>query len=356
MRILDRYIYTKTTIYFLIIFPSFTIISGLIELVELLRKVKEIDLKLIFLYIISKTPENSYYIVPVSLLVAVFVVILDMKKSREIYPILTSGISINYLNLRFLLFSLLITALQLINLELIMPRSTPLSESIYLKLKNTPEDTQKTIVYNVWLKLKENSFLYFDVYDFFNKTGKGLILLEFDRELRPTRRVEAELFGIDGKTIKMENSKSITINSMSDIKIVKSHGRSIIQIEIEEKEIYRLVKSKKPISLTDVYKVAYLAKKYGYGSSYFLSKFFQKLATLFSPVVLLMFAVSFFWEKEYYKIGIGFISIVAYWYGTALITAITEGGKLPYISIFVIDFVFMLVGYLKIRSLKYIYT
>lgn len=353
MKILDRYIYTKTTLYFLIILPSFTLVSGFIELIELLRKVKDVDLKLITLYILLKMPENSYYIVPISLLVATFIVILDLKRSREIYPILTNGIPINYLNSKFLLLSIAITFLQLVNLELVMPKTVPAYESIYLKLKNGLEENPKVIAYNLWLRLKENSFLYFDIYDFSSKTGKGLLLIEFDDELKPIKRVEAKSFSLEGKTLTLENSRLIEINSMSEININEFKETRKMDITISAKDIYRLAKSKKPVSLTDIYKVATLAKKYGYESSYLWSKLFQKLATLISPLVLTLFSISFFWEREYYKVSIGFLSIIVYWYGTALITTISEGGKIPYISIFSVDFVFLLVGYIRLKKTGY---
>lgn len=83
MKILDKYIYKKTLMYFLIVFPSFAIISGLVELIEILRKVKDIDIWLITIYILSKIPENSYYIIPASVLVSVFIVIMELKKVKK---------------------------------------------------------------------------------------------------------------------------------------------------------------------------------------------------------------------------------------------------------------------------------
>lgn len=88
MKILDRYIYEKLTVYFLIVFPAFSLVSVLVELIEILRKAKVQDFNLILIYILAKLPENFYYIVPISLIISAFVVANEIIKSREIYPIL----------------------------------------------------------------------------------------------------------------------------------------------------------------------------------------------------------------------------------------------------------------------------
>lgn len=350
MKILDRYIYTKLAIYFLILFPSFSIISGFIELIEILRKVKEPEVKLIFIYILSKLPENSYYILPVSLLVSVFIVILDLKKSREIYPILTNGISIWYINLRFIIASILVSFIQFINLQAVMPVTVQISQQTYQKLKNQREEQQKTIAYNVWLKLSENIFTYFEVYDSASKSGKGLILTQFDENLKPIKRFEAQEFLIKNNSFILKNYKKIEINSLNDVKIEVSINQTQIDTKLSEKDLNNLIKQKKPVSLTQVYKVAQIAKKYGYEPSYYMTKFFQKVATVISPFVLLTFALSFFWQKEYYKIFTGFISILIYWYGIAVISSISETGKITYFSIFGVDIIFLMIGILLLAK------
>lgn len=350
MKILDRYIYTKLSVYLLIIFPSFSIISEFVELIELFRKVKNPEPNLMLTYIVSKLPENSYYILPVSLLVSVFIVIVDLKKSREIYPILTSGISVWYINSRFIIASVVVSILQIINIQTIMPHTVKLSQQTYQRLKNQQEEEQKTLAYNLWLKISHNTFLYFDVYDSSSKSGKGLIITQFDDSLKPVKRVEAKEFNIKDGKVTLRDYKKIEINSLNDVKIETSQNQTEVQTKIDENELTRLIIQKKPVSLTQVYKVAQIAKKYGYEPSYYWTKFFQKATTVISPFVLLVFAVNFFWQKEYYRIFIGFISILVYWYSIAVISSITESGKIPYLFIPAVDFVFLMVGIFLLRK------
>lgn len=352
MKILDRYIFGKILSYFLIIFPSFSVISGFIELIEILRKVKDVEALLTVKYIASKIPENSYYIIPTSTLIAIFIVITELKKSREIYPILSNGISLTYLNLKFIIFSIVVCFIQFIDIQIIMPKTIPLTQEIYLKLKNVPLETQKTIAHNAWLKLAENKFIYFEVYDTASKTGKNLLLLEFDKDLKPLTRIESREFKLINNLLYIKNYRLISIKSLDKVDIQMAEGTREIKIDIDSKEIERLVKEKKPVSLTDIYKVAMIAKKYGYETSYYWSKLFQKIATTISPFVLVLFSLTFFWKNDYYKIFIGFLSIVVYWYGISVVTSISEAGKIPYISPLIVDLVFMIVSIVMLKKSK----
>lgn len=353
MKILDRYIYTKLALYFLIIFPSFSIISGFVELVEILRKVKDPKPDLMVIYVLSKIPENAYYILPISLLIAVFMFIVDIRRSREIYSILTGGISIHYINSRLIIASLVVFLLQLTNLQTVMPKTVQLSQEVYQKLKNQNEQPQKTIVYNMWLKISDNIFIYFDVYDSASKSGRGFILAEFDNELKPVKRLEAKEFYLkNGGIILLKDYKKIEIRSIKDVNIETSNTATEVKIKLNHEDLSKLIFQKKPVSITQIYKVAKIASRYGYEPSYYWSRLTQKIATVISPLVLLVFALNFFWYRDYYRISVGFLSVLVYWYGIAILTSIAETGKVPFFVIPVVDVLFLIAGVYFLTKLK----
>ncbi|MEZ0322776.1 MAG: LptF/LptG family permease [Hydrogenothermaceae bacterium] len=351
MKILHRYIFKKTLDYFFVLFPAFTITSILVESIEIFRKVKIMSFELISLYLISKIPENAYYIIPLSILVSTFLVIKDIKKNREIYPIFLNGISPTYLSTIFIIISGLITILQIINLEYIMPKTVPLSQNFYLKLKDIKEENQKTVTYNLWLKVKENSFLYLDFLDFQTKTGKGLIYLEFDKELKPIKEIELEEFKIENNRIYGEKGKYVSVPALDSIKIEDINKYTDISINIDEDELKKLIKQKKPVSILEFYKIAKISQKYGYESSYFWSKFMQKVATVISPLILVIFAISFFWKSSYRYIFIGFLGVLFYWYSIAILSSIAEAGNIRYEFIASIDVIFAVIGFLSLRRI-----
>ncbi|MCX7760936.1 MAG: LptF/LptG family permease [Hydrogenothermaceae bacterium] len=352
MKILQRYILTKTLAYFFVLLPAFTITSILIESIEIFRKVKVINFELISLYLISKIPENAYYIIPLSILVSIFLVIKDIKKNREIYPILLNGISLLYLSFIFIMISGLITIIQIFNSEYIMPKTVPLSQNFYLKLKDVKEESQKTVAYSIWLRVKENSFLYFDFLDFRTKTGKGLIYLEFDKDLKPIKELELEEFKIEGNRIYGEKGKFVSIPSLDSVDIKSIDSYKDTSIEIDQEELKKLIKQKKPVSISEFYKIAKISQKYGYESSYFWSKFMQKVTTVISPLILVIFAISFFWKSSYKQIFIGFLGVLFYWYSIAILSSISEAGNIHYSFIASIDIIFLVVGLISLAQIN----
>ncbi|MFN3977252.1 MAG: LptF/LptG family permease [Sulfurihydrogenibium azorense] len=352
MKILDRYIYEKLTVYFLIVFPAFSLVSVLVELIEILRKAKVQDFNLILIYILAKLPENFYYIVPISLIISAFVVANEIIKSREIYPILLNGISINYISTRIVIFSIFISFLQVLNLEILMPKSNKVYVETYQKLKNQPLEDEKAIAYNLWLKLDEKNFIYFDFFDLEKKVGKEIVLISMDENFLPTNRWEAESFKVESNSLTLLRGKEITVKSIEDVKVSKFDEKKVY-VSVDPEKIKKLIKEKKPVSITQLYKVAKIAQNYGYDASYFWSKFYQKLATVISPFILTVFAVGFIWRKNKFIILAGFLSTVLYWYGTSIVSAIASVGNIPYYFIFSFDILFLSIGFYLMFKTKH---
>lgn len=352
MKILDRYIYEKLTVYFLIVFPAFSLVSVLVELIEILRKAKVQDFNLILIYILAKLPENFYYIVPISLIISAFVVVNEIVKSREIYPILLNGISINYISTRIVIFSIFISFLQVLNLEILMPKSNKVYVETYQKLKNQPLEDEKAIAYNLWLRLDEKNFIYFDFFDLEKKIGKEIVLISMDENFLPTNRWEAESFKVESNSLTLLRGKEITVKSIEDVKVSKFDEKKVY-VSVDPEKIKKLIKEKKPVSITQLYKVAKIAQNYGYDASYFWSKFYQKLATVISPFILTVFAVGFIWRKNKFIILAGFLSTVLYWYGTSIVSAIASVGNIPYYFIFSFDVLFLSIGFYLVFKTKH---
>lgn len=352
MKIFDIYIYKKLTSYLVIIFPAFSLVSVLVELIEIIRKTKVQDFSLMMIYIFAKLPENFYYIIPTSLIISAFMVANDLIKSREIYPILLNGISLRYISSRIIIFSIIISFIQILNLELLMPKTNKIYMETYQKLKNQPLENEKAIAYNLWLKIDDKTFVYFDFLDLEKKTGKEIVIIKMDKDFNPYQRWEASDFKINQDSIELSNGKEILTKSIEDVNVSKFE-RKQLTIGIDTEKIKNLIKEKKPVSISQVYKVANIAQKYGYDASYFWSKFYQKLATVISPFVLAVFISGFIWSKNKFLILIGFLSTVIFWYGTSIISAIVSVGNLSYYFIFSFDVLYIMIGFYLILKTKH---
>ena len=283
MKILYKYPYKKLAIYLFVIVPSFSIVAILIELIELLRKAKVIEPYSIFMFVMYQLPEKIYYILPISTVIAFFLLAKDLIRSREIYPILLNGISLKKIGVILFIFPVFMSLVQIINLELVMPEAKVKAQEIYLAIKKRPKE-EPLIAYNSWVSLNKQTFLYFSFLDLRRKAGKGITILKFDKNFNPVLRIDGSNFRID-KNIKIQDGKIINFNSFYDLDI-KKFSLFVFPEKIDISSFKKLIKIKKPVSILQLYRSASIAEKFGYPSAYYWSKFFSKLATVWSPLIL----------------------------------------------------------------------
>ncbi|NPA53665.1 MAG: YjgP/YjgQ family permease [Aquificae bacterium] len=353
MRILDKYLYKKLFIYLLVILPSISFVTILVELIEILRKIKIFDVSALFMYIIYKLPEKLYFMLPVSVVIVVALLIKDLIQTREIYPILLNGISLKDLGKRIFIFSFIFSLLQILNLETILPEAQKRAEKIYKILrKKDLEETKKLLAFNTWIALDKRTFMYFDILDFDTKSGKNAIVLKLDKDFKPVLRIEGKSFFVKENKILFFNGKVINLKNPFDFSLEKFREYPFF-MNMNIEEFKKLIEIRKPISLKELYTTAKIAEKYGYPASYYWSKFYQKLATVFSPLFLVFAAYPFLWKQKAKYIGIVVILLVFYWYGSGLLSSLAESNVIPYVSVFSIDILYLIIGFIFLRKLDF---
>ncbi|WP_457641579.1 LptF/LptG family permease [Persephonella sp.] len=353
MKILHRYLYKKLTVYLLVILPSFSFVAVLAELIEILRKAKQLDFYNLILYIIFQLPEKVYYILPISTVIAFIFLAKDLIESKEIYPILLNGVSLKSLSVKLFVFPLVLSFLQILNLEILMPKAKKEVERVYSILKNKPLEEEKFLfAYNRWITLDNRSYVYFQFLDVNKKEGKNLIFIKFDENYNPLIRIEGNRFKIKKESIYIDRGKIIDLSNILDFQYrqVKNFEYPIF---VDIKNFKKLIKVKKPVSILQLYRSATIAEKFGYPSSYYWSKFYSKVATVFSPLILTITIFPFLWSKRKDRLVIAFVSIVVYWYGTAFIASMAESGAIPHILILSVDFIYISVGLFFLNKLRF---
>ncbi len=353
MGILDRYIYKKLFIYLLVILPSISFVTILVELIELFRKIKLFDLSAIFLYVLYKIPEKLYFMLPVSVVIVITLLAKDLIKSREIYPILLNGISLKRLGKRFFIFAAFFSILQILNLEFLLSESQKKAEKVYMILKKKEsEENKKLLAFNTWIALDKKTFMYFDVLDFESKSGKNAVIIKLDKSFKPVLRIEGNRFFVKENKIIFFNGKVIDLKNPFDFSIF-AFKKYPFFMDMDIEQFKKLIKVKKPVSLRQLYTTAKIAERYGYPASYYWSKFYQKLATVFSPFFLAFAVYPFIWKKRAEYIGIILGLVIFYWYGSGFLSSLAESNVLPYISVLFIDVVYIAVGLFFLRRLRF---
>ncbi len=354
MKKLYLYLYKRFLVYLLVIFPSFAVVTLLADIIELLRKIKHMIFSDILLYILLQLPEKTYYVLPVSTVIAIIFLARELINRREIYAILTSGISLRSVSVSLVLVTTFITVVQILNLEYVIPDAKAKSYEIYKKLKKGKVEIDEiSVAYNTWVSLSEDLFLYFDFIDFETKSGKNLVLIKFDENYYPSYRVESKKFDVGEKSIEAYDGKVILINDIDNIE-VQDVRQYTLPFKISIDDLKHLVAKKKPISLTQLYETAKIAQEYGHKYGYFWSKFYSKLTSVFAPTILVVFAVPFVWSRKKNRLLMIFIGIMFYWYMIALISSISATGIIPYQFTLLVNMIYLFIGVFYLSRLRFI--
>ncbi len=357
MKILYRYLFQRILIYFFIVLPAFSIVVLLAELVEILRKIKVLNVSELSLYLLFQLPEKIYYVLPVSVVIAFILLARELIDRKEIYPILLNGISLKKLALVLLTFPILLSFVQFLNIEYVIPEASRKAKTIYERLKTSQEikkEEQYIIGYDKWISTKENQFIYFGLIDLGKKEGRNIIILNFKNGLIPLKRIEAKKFKIKDNKLYLEEAKLIDFSNVNNFKLdIKYYKEKTLDLPFNLKNLKDLFKIKKPISPSGFYKSAKIFEKFGYSADYYWGKFFSIIATIFSPFVLAFITYPFLWSKKKDRIALAFILIVFYWYATAFLTSLVQTGKFPYIIVFSIDILYLAIGSFFMKKLTF---
>jgi len=347
MKILYRYLFQRLLIYFFIVLPSFSIVVLLAELVEILRKIKILDIKHLLLYLILQLPEKAYYVLPVSVVIALILLAKELIDRREIYPILLNGISLQKLGTVLLTFPLFLSLVQFINIEYVIPETTRKAKMIYEMLKTSKEikeQDQFVIGYDRWIASSHNQFIYFGFIDLNKKVGKNLIILKFKEGFVPKERLEAKSFRINDSKLDLNDVRIIDFRTINENRLKMTNLKSLsINLPFNIENLKALFKLKKPISPSEFYRSAKVFEKFGYAAHQYWGKFYSIIATIFSPFVLAFITYPFLWSKKKDRIALAFILIVVYWYATAFLTSLVQTGNFPYFIIFSIDIMILFI-------------
>ncbi len=356
MKLLNLYILKKLFIIFLIVIPVFSFVSILIQIIEKIKNIKIFDPLNFLIYLLTSLPEKLYYVIPIAAVISFFIVYRELILSKKIYPIFLNGISIKDLILPAILFSFIVFTVQIINNIIVMPKSDEISQKYYKKLKGANEDKEEKYLFisNQWIKLDNFTFAYFGFLDLNSYMGRNFIYLKLDNtSFYPLFRLEAKKVKIKKYNLKLEEGRVISLREIKNFDYI-NFKKLDYPVKIDTKNLRKLIKIKRAVSITQFYEKAKIADKFGYPSAFFWSRFFSYLTTLFSPIVLIIFIYPLIWLKRREKYFIIFGSIFIYWYVVPLIASLSESGAVPYFSPVILDFIYLTAGLILLSKIKFV--
>jgi len=355
MKTFIKYILKKLTVYFLIITPAFIFVILIIKFIEKLKNFKHLSTSDLIGYLFFYIPEHLHYVFPIAVVLSILIFHSDLIKSRKIYPILLNGISIRYVSVIFIIFGAFITLLQILNLELITPYSKEKRIQYYEKLKgHFMENTKHVFASNIWIKIDDTKYTYFGFLDLNKKAGKDFILVQLKKDkFIPLYRIEASEVKIFENVLYLKNGKVVNFVDIENLEY-SSFKELEFPVKIDVKNLTKLIKVKKPVSITQFLQKAKIADKFGYPSAYFWSRFYSTLATAFASFVLAVFTIGFLWIKRKEKYLFIFGGIFVYWYGISALSSLAEAGAVPPFLSLLVNAVYLLIGFILIIKRKFI--
>lgn len=354
MKLLNWYILKKQLILYFIALPAFAFIAALILILEKIGNIKVFNFYDFSLFVLFSLPEKLYYVIPTVSVIVFFIVYRELQISKRIYPILLNGISLKYLYLPAFLFSIFVFVIELLNIEFIMPTTDKLASIHYKKLKgNNPEEEKHLITAHQWIKLNDTTFIYFGFLDLNQNKGKDFVFIQVKKDnFYPLYRIEAKDVKLDKNKIFLKKGKIVSLANIQNFEYTKFDNLDY-PVKIDLKNLKKLIKIKKAVSISQFYKKAVIADKFGYPSGFFWSRFFSYTTSIFSPIVLILFTYPFLWlkRKEKYIIIVGLILL--YWYLISALASLAETGAIPYFSPLFVNLFYAVLGIVFIKKIKF---
>ncbi len=206
--VLKRFLNLKLLFYFLLINGSLTLLYTLIGFIEKLVRENNSSIEAIIIFMALNFIPTFFELIPLSSWITTCLLLWELNQSKALEAF--NLLSINSIKIVkfFLLSSILLSVTSFIGKEIAIH---PLIKSTKkYKLKNIRQEFNNKI-FDKWLLLPNNSFLYFEFIDLHKNSGTGLIIIKMSDTFIAEEKIEAPIFILNPQTnsIILENS-SIT--------------------------------------------------------------------------------------------------------------------------------------------------
>ncbi len=329
--LLMRYIifnFIKIFLIFFIILQSIYLLTITLKIIVNLFKYKG-NILLTIKFIIYSTLSVYPLILPFSFLMAVLFYFMSLEDKNELIAIKSSGISLYTIIMPIGYLALFLSVILLFFTTLFSPLSTKKASYLYYKINK-----KKKMLYIQKLKSRnrsiikslnnKNSFYWYDYYDFKNNIFFNFLSMEFDfssGELIKLYRAEKLLF-------QSENLKT----HINDLIVQKNNNEHYIVKDNPEKPLiwdsilfFKEIEPK-PEELTQFELREFISKKKKMGVKpyKYITDYYYRFASAFSPLVLLLFGLPLALMGEGRKkkpasgIALGLSLVVIYYVFTSL--------------------------------------
>ncbi len=326
--ILDRYLFSKVTRYFLLTFAVFISLFLIIDFVSNVDRFVNNGVSIGLAYVFSRVPLYSVRLIPVGVLIAIMLTFSELSSTSELVAAKSLGISIFRLSIPVFVFAVLSCLLSFSIDELLVPPSSRISRLLCLKMAG------KTKSFNMgtsfWFKEGKRTFVYIDSFDKVKKGACCVSIFKLNDSFTPIERIDAaRAINLKGDTWQLEDGTVRNLNSLESSTFstrkfnlgIGKNDISFIQFDPENFNFFQLA------SLINGLRQA------GYNVLSYLVDLYSKLSLPLFPLVVSFIAIPMGVfnprEGKRHTLIIGVAIVVLAWIAVSLFDSLGRTGLIP---------------------------
>jgi lipopolysaccharide export system permease protein len=354
MRVITKYISKQVISIFLLCNFIFILLYLVIDFIQKIDNFvgAGVPVTLTFLFMIYNVPTMlTQIITPAATMIAIIVVLCQMKKNKEIMAMKACGLNLHRVFQPVIVISIIISIFSFLMAETIVPYTSTRSTEIWeIEVNKQPQAS-----FLEWYKSK-NSIYWIRHFDVETKTIDDPVFYFFDDQFNIIKKISGKTCRWVHGVWEVKNAKILTLEKDNTYRTVKQPSYIL---KIPETPETFITKRKKPedMSYAELKKHAEKVKADGYDNTADLVNLYMKLSYPFTAVVCAVIAIPLgLWEKVSgiplsITLGMSTIFLLIAAMGSA--RALGLAGTLPpFLSAWAANILFSLAGTYLLMNIK----
>jgi len=357
--ILDRYIIRKYLAIFALGFFSmmamFVIIDFFEKIDEVYRHGKSLAIFLEFLWF--KLPQDMYYVLPVSALIATLLSLGILAKFNEITAMKACGVSLYRVALPVVMMAAVVSFASFYLQENILPGTNRQAEEVWNRIIDAPPRSTSRVDRR-WIVGRERTRVFhYGHFDGVADTFSQLTILDVDPDAwRINRRIFAEKGYLQGRELSLANCWSLDFEEGLPQNFMR---REQMSLQLAEDRSYFLSEWKEPGQMNFRSLLDYIrnVEEMGSDTSDFRVALYFKLSfplvSLIMALIGIPFAFSMGKRGALVGIGLSMVIVVVYWVAVGIFRSLGSAGLLsPLLAAWGANLIFGLLGLYLLFTLR----
>lgn len=181
--VLDRYVLRGFCFFFVLVLVVFAGLFIVVTLFALLPDIvnNHVSTRTVLLYFMFLMPQILYYVVPLTVLLAILINLGTLTKGNEVLAVKAAGISLYRLSAPLLLMGLLVSCGMYLMQDFVLPNANKRQDQYHDTIKGKAQQTYKTPT-RKWMAGTNNRIYHYNYFDPYRNIFVNLSIFTFDKD------------------------------------------------------------------------------------------------------------------------------------------------------------------------------